>query len=334
MTRRSLTYLLLVFYSCNNAQELFPNTEAASTVPKGVFGIRAYTETYKEVNIPRNMFVLRVMYGITPKLSLWVEGTSSNHHDTILPRDIINHTHVGNQTILYTQKKVYGRKYPYRFNGVSFYAKYRFLSLDGKNRHFRMAAYAEGSKVRSAHDEAEPRLVDDCSGYGGGLIVTQLYKKLAVSVTAGYVKPMPYSEFSNYQYTTITYGNAFSYQLSIGYLIYPKKYKNYGQDNYNIYAEFTGKAYKAATLVINDENILIQSDPLRASRYLDGSFGIQRIINSNTRIDLSVTVPVINRSYLHFYPLYMIGWQRYFYLHKRNRNTSLNLRPAPLKPSN
>jgi hypothetical protein len=308
------------------AQELFPNTEPASTIPKGVFGLKAYTETYKELSVPRNMFAMRAMYGITSKLSFWVQGTASNHHDTILPKDIVNHIHVGNQTIYYTQNRVYGRKYPYRFNGFSFYARYRFLSIDGQNKHFRMAVYAEGAKVRSAHDEAEPRLSDDNSGYGGGLIVTQLHKKLAVSLTLGYIKPIPYSEVSGHDYIKLFYGDAFTYNLSLGYLIYPKKYKGYDQDNYNVYLEILGKTYKQAELHINDDNILIESPSLKSGHFIETVFGIQRIINSNTRLDFTIKVPALNRSYVHFYPVYMVSWQRYFYFNKKKRTDALKAR--------
>lgn len=271
----------------------------------------------------RNMFAAKVMYGLTSKISIWLQASASNHHDSILPKDLANHTHVGNQTIFYSQNPVYGRKYAYQFNGFSFYIKYRFLSVDKEKRHFRMAFYAEGSRVKSAHDEAEPRLMDDNSGYGGGLIVTQLYKRLAVSLTSGYIKPIPYSETLGHDYIKLSYGDAFIYNLSVGYLVYPKKYSSYDQDNYNVYVELMGKANRSAELSINNRNVLIESAALKAGNYVDINFGIQRIINSNARIDFSVKLPLIKQSYVHFYPLYMIAWQRYFYFNSKQRQEGL-----------
>jgi hypothetical protein len=288
-------------------------------MPKGVLGVRAYNETYKEGGIARNMTGIRLMYGLSSRLSVWVQGTASNHHDSILPRDLINHTHNGNQTVYYTQNRVYGRRYPYLFNGLAFYAKYRILSLDGQNRHFRVALYAKGSRVRSAHDEAEPNLIDDNSGYGGGLIVTQLYKRLAVTVTGGYVKPQPYYESRRFRDVRLYYGDALNYSLAIGYLIYPRRYTGYEQDNYNLYAEFMGRSYQEAVLIMNQEQVSIQSPYMQAGTYLEGRFGVQRIINSNDRLDLSVTLPLYRRSYARFYPLFTIGWQRYFYFNRRRQ---------------
>ncbi len=44
------------FLSSLKAQELFLNAEPASTIPKGVLGVRAFDETYKEVNLYRNLY--------------------------------------------------------------------------------------------------------------------------------------------------------------------------------------------------------------------------------------------------------------------------------------
>ena len=300
-----------------NCQELFPNTEPASTIPKGVIGLRTLAETYKEGGLLRNMGAVRVMYGISSKLSVYIQGTVSNHHDSILPSDIINHKHVGNQTIYYTQNRVYGTRYPYSFNGGYVYVKYRFFSKDEENKHLRMAVYAEASKIKAAHDEAEPTLTDDCSGWGAGLIVTELYKRLALSLTTGFIKPSPYSEYARGYHTAVYYGNAVVYNLSVGYRIYPKKYISYYQDNYNIYVELMGKSYAPGRVFINGENTQVQSSSLKAGNYLESHFGIQRIINSNTRLDFTITLPFLGQSYVHFYPLYTFGWQYYFYPPKK-----------------
>src|SRR5579859_3734760 len=175
-------------------QELFPLNEPASSVPKGVAGARAFTQNYKEGYTFRSLYALRAMYGLTSKLSVTMTGSMSNHHNRRLPPDLLNHTHAGNQTNYYTQNIKRGVSYPYLFNGVYLFAKYRAISLDGKNQHLRVAGYGEWSNVGVAHDEAEPNLMDDTGGYGFGVITTWLKNRFATSVTYGFIRPNSYVE--------------------------------------------------------------------------------------------------------------------------------------------
>lgn len=316
---------LLLFLLCSNAallraQELFPRNEPASTMPKGTLGVRLLDETFKEIHTVRSMTGLRLMYGITPKWTFFVQPSVSNHHDTLLPKDIITHTHVGNQTFYYTQSKQYGKKYPYLFNGFYFFSKYRFLSFDGEQKHLRFAVYGEYSAIHTAHDEAEPDLMDDNGGYGGGLIATLLRKKLAVSLYTGFQVANKYTELRIdpttspvYFHTELDYGRALHYHLSIGYLCFPKKYENYTDRNINLYLEIEGRSYESARLIQNGETIDIQSPALKGGTYVEFHPGLQEILDSNTRIELSAGFSVYHRSYTHFYPLYSIGIQRYFF---------------------
>src|SRR5690606_19897813 len=74
------------------AQELFILTEPASTVPKGVVGIRAFGQAYEERGAYiRGLAALRVMYGVTPKLTVMVTASASNHHSKDLPPDFPDH---------------------------------------------------------------------------------------------------------------------------------------------------------------------------------------------------------------------------------------------------
>lgn len=319
---RICLYSIILFFIplFSKGQELFLHNEPASSVPKGVFGARIFGESFKEISSQRNMLAIRLMYGITPKLSAYLTATGSNHHGKNLPKDLITHTHIGNQTIYYTQPIQKGISYPYRFNGIHIYAKYRFLTMDGQNKHFRMALYGEWSHIKNAHDEAEPNLLDDTKGYGGGLITTYLKKRFAVSLTSGVVIPGNYEETvpltngsSLMTHTEVQYGRALIYNLSFGYLLYPKEYKDYSQSNWNIYLEFNGKSYEGAKVFQDGLELETQSSSLKASHYVEVHPGIQRIVNSNLRIDLSVGFNLINKSYARFYPIYMVGVQRYFY---------------------
>jgi hypothetical protein len=318
------------------SQELFPLNEPASNVPKGVLGLRLMDETYKELNRYRNEFGLRIMYGVLPRLSVSATIGISNHHDKDFPSNLVSHTHNGNQTIFYTSEFERGLKYPYRSNGVYVFAKYRFISRDGQHNHFRVAAYAEGAYLQQAHDEAEPNLIGDTKGYGGGLITTCLKNHLAISLTSGVTIPGSYTGLSPdvsggpMISTTIHYGRALNYNLSMGYLLFPQRYKNYDQLNLNIYLELLGKTYEAAKVYqYGNLPIPINTPLLQAGNYVNIAPGIQCIIKSNLRIDLSMEFPFVHKSYSTFYPVMQLGVQRYFYGRKKHTQPPAHLTPGP-----
>ncbi len=325
--RTCIAFAMLILFSVPaNSQELFIQNQPASSVPKGVLGVRAFVDTYKADATQRNLDAVRVMYGLTSKLSISLTASESNHHGKNLPKNLITHTHIGNQTVFYTQSISRGIPYPYRFNGFYFYAQYRFLSIDGQNSHFRMSAYGEYSNVNDAHDEAEPNLLDDTKGVGAGLIITCLKNRFSASLTTGVIISGSYEEtvpvgngsilFTD---TKINYGRAVKYNLSFGYLLFPKEYQDYNQNNWNIYLEFMGKSFQAATVIQDGIPVAVQTPLLKAGNYVEVYPGIQKIINSNLRIDFSVGFPLINGSYTRFYPVYMIGVQRYFFQNKKSK---------------
>jgi hypothetical protein len=206
------------------------------------------------------------------------------------------------------------------FDGFYFYSKYRIISSDGEDEHFRVALYGEYSTAKVAHDEAEPELEGDNGGYGYGFIITRLKSRLAVTLSSGIIIPNDYHENRADEYvpsyiysTTLKYGKAVKYGLSFGYLLYPKEYKNYNEINWNVYVELMGKSYGVAEVTQNNENIAVLASPLKAGYYLEMYPGIQKIYNSNSRLDFSFGFNVLNRSWIHFYPLYRVGWVHYFY---------------------
>ena len=321
-----LVFVFVLFVKSNLlfSQELFPNNEPASNVPKGVLGIRAFDETFKEYTQIRNLYVIRLMYGVLPKLTVMATASESNHHDVLFPAGLASHTHNGNQSVFSTGNYQRGISYPYLFNGIYLYAKYRFLTFDGEHTHFRMAAYAEYSTVAVAHDETEPDLLDDNGGYGGGIIATYLKNHFAVSLTSGIIIPKVYNGYSPDIYggpnvpTEIKYGQAIKYNLSFGYLLLPRTYKNYEQGNFNIYLELLGKAYQQAKVIqYGIKEVPINTPLLEKGNYVDACPGVQYIYKSNLRIDFSTQFQFINKSYSHFYPVYMLGVQRYFYFRKK-----------------
>ena len=318
-SKRYTSSLLLFTCFAIQAQELFILNEPASNVPKGVIGIRMFSQNFKEVKTTRSLVAFRLMYGLTPRLSVYATISGSNHHGRKLPPDLISHTHTGNQTNYFTHNIVRGVRYPFLFNGVSLFAKYRFISLDKESEHLRLALYGEWSKLNTAHDEAEPNLLDDTGGFGGGLILTWLKNRFAGSLTSGFIRPDSYSEtqpdFSGGPNlpTKINYGNAIRYNLSFGYRIWPKHYTDYNQPNWNIYVEFQGKKYDASQVIQNGVLIETEAVALVAGNYLELHPGIQYIVKSNLRLETSVGFDFINRSYVHFAPLWTFALQRYFY---------------------
>jgi hypothetical protein len=336
--------ILFTFLSfCSTAQELFPLTEPASTVPKGVLGIRLFTQFYQasatdsigqQQSVTRNMFAARIMYGLTSKLSIEITASGSNHHDTLLPNNLVKHTHnAQGGNVYYINSVPRVAIYPFLFAGFNFYAKYRVFSSDGNKSHFRLALFGDYSTVKAAHDEAEPELIDDCGGYEAGFIATKLIDRWGISLTSGYIHPFSFTEVQTqyiwpYQTTIVQYGDAVEYNLSIGYRFFPDKYTNdYSQNNFNVYLEFLGKSYNAANITLNGEALTIQTNLLRKGYYVEMHPGIQWIINSNARVDLSIGYPILGESYIHFYPVYNIGIQRYFYFVKNKKKPSYV--PAP-----
>jgi len=322
--RKIFILLVLLFTAiAARSQELYPLTQPASTLPKNTLGVKAFYEGYDESGTMRNIFNLRLMYGLTSRLTVMATGILSNYHGKYLPFDFILHDHSGGGSSASTSTPQTGIYYPYIYDGTNFYAQYRFLSSDDQNLHFRMAAYGEAAYINVPSHETEPDLSLHTSGAGGGIRATYLRKHLAVTATTGFIIPFTYNgpTFDQYggQYpTTIRYGNAVNYGVSLGYLLFPRHYSSYNQTNWNIYLELMGKSYSAAK-VYQQDGIVTYYLPstislLKAGSYVDAAPGIQWIIRSNTRIDLSVTLPFINRSYTHLYPFYMLGIQRYFYL--------------------
>lgn len=264
------------------------------------------------------MSALRLMYGVTPRLSIYLTGIASNHHGKKMPVEFPFHN---------TPER--GAHYPYKFNGIHLYGKYRFLSFDGPNSHFRVATYVEGTYVKTTHHETEPDLVmGDNSGLGGGFIATYLKHKFAVSLTTGGIFPTKYKGLAPDPIEGLPdvpvrtqYGKAFVYSLSFGYLLFPLKYKSYDQINVNLYLELRGKAFSAARVDIfadlPNEYYLPQPrypPALQKGYYVDICPGIQFIVKSNLRIDCSVIFQGAGLSYARLYPVYSIGIQQYFSL--------------------
>ncbi len=236
---RKVFVLMLILagnYTSVFSQELFVFTEPASNMPKKSVGVRI---TNEGMNNPSFMTrtIPEVMFGISKNLMIHGQAFLSNMDGS------------------------------YRLEGGSLYAKYRFLSIDESQTHFRASAFGRISTSKRPTFSRDINLEGDNSGYQGGLILTQLLHKLALSATLGYAH-----SFRDNQKQVASMpqpNNMLSYSLSSGYLVLPVVYKNYKQPNFNVYFELLGK-----------------TDPGSGASYLDLAPALQVILNSTTRIDL------------------------------------------------
>ncbi|NIK74651.1 hypothetical protein FHS56_002180 [Thermonema lapsum] len=300
------------------AQELYILNEPASNIPKGALGVRLIHMHYpneqpNSTDRFRLMHALRLAYGISGRWMLWVQPAFSNHHSLELPPDLVNHYHIGTQTVFYSSNPQQVVPYPYRYAGTHFYTKYLFLKHDERNDHFRAAIYAEYSTANNPHEEAEANLYDDTGGWGAGLVITKLYHRWALSYTTGVIVPHPYEGTSGGLPTRMEYGVAWKYNLSLGYLLAPRVYRDYHQNNTNLYVELMGKQYPAARIIQDGERIPASSELHIGQYYWEVYAGIQKIVNSNTRIEITIGAPLYRRSYIHNYPVVQIQLQHYFF---------------------
>lgn len=309
---------LCFFYAASvMAQELYPYAEAASTQPRGVPGIRFTYENYKELpsQRARNYGGIRIVYGITEKLTAGVSLTGSNHHLKKFPADLSYYFQKHHQKTF--------RQNPYQIEGLTTSLKYKFLTLDGHQRHFRMAVMGAAAKSFIPHDGAEPRLGDN-SGVDGSWIATLLIKRFAVSLTNGYLFPFKYKDES--QGYSFKSGNCRYLNFSFGYRLIPATYSSYSNLNVNLYVEFISANYDKATMTVYGQpysfDIYQYADKyiynsLQAGNYTEMRPSIQLIFYSTTRVEMGVATPIFNQSYLHFYPMYFVSIHKNFFKSKK-----------------
>ncbi|RVU00260.1 hypothetical protein EOD41_12305 [Mucilaginibacter limnophilus] len=244
MKKLLLTALLAAIGYTIQAQELYVNTEPASNMAARSLGIRLENQGF--FNPYKNRTTLELMYGASKYLMVHGSAYVSNFYQP-------------NQ----------------RFEGGSVYAKYRFLSVDTVQRHFRGAVFAKVSAIKNPVLNQEISLEGDNSAVQTGVVFTQLLHKLALSGSASYLHA--YNNSGGYEVPAGNARDGVGYSLSAGYLLFPKTYTNYEQVNVNIYAELLGK-----------------TNPGYGQSYLDIAPALQFIFNSVFRVDLSYRTPLYN----------------------------------------
>jgi hypothetical protein len=235
-----ILFILINFSLQSNAQELFVMTEPASNMPTGAIGVRTLNSFMYEKDGTLNYHIMpEIMWGITAKWMIHVQSFHSNR------------TTGGLKT-----------------EGGSLYAKYRFYSSDEMHKHFRMALYGRYSKNRADIHQEEIETMGHNTGYEGGIVATKLVNKVAVSSSLSFEKAL--NNMPDYKFPSVQSNNATNYTLSVGKLMYPKKYNSLKQTNINLMCEFLGQ-----TLNQNGKS------------YLDIVPSLQFIIRSQARIDLA-----------------------------------------------
>jgi hypothetical protein len=116
MKHRLFAFVTLFSLSCD-AQELYSVTEPASNMAAGSIGFRIDNSIMDEIKSSRINYHLipEILIGVSKKLMLQGNLVFSNRNDRFVRE------------------------------GGSVYAKYRFLSNDGIQKHFRMAAFGRFS---------------------------------------------------------------------------------------------------------------------------------------------------------------------------------------------
>ncbi|RYG12181.1 MAG: hypothetical protein EOO07_19455 [Chitinophagaceae bacterium] len=251
MLKRILLIALIGFsaISVTLAQELYVFTEPASNMPAKSIGVRLTNEGMFQPTFT-NRTLAELMVGLNKNFMFHLQGFMSDMDGK------------------------------YRVEGGSIYAKYRFLSLDEAQSHLRAAAFARVSTSNRKFPSNDINLEGDNSGWRGGIVVTQLIHKLALSATVGYSSTFDKNDArTDFNPMTMLHSTAahnvyqpdemINYSLSSGYLLLPFVYKNYNQPNFNLYVELLGK-----------------TNPANGNSYLDIAPAVQLILNSRTRIDL------------------------------------------------
>lgn len=258
-----LAFCLMASACTAFAQELYVNTEPASNMATGSLGVRLENQGFVSPNF-KNRTTLELMYGATGKLML---------HGAAYVSDMYRPAQ--------------------SFEGGSFYAKYRFLSIDTVQSHFRGAFFGKASISRNPYNLQEIAVEGDNSGLQGGVVFTKLIHKLALSGSVSFLHA-----FDNTGNAVPVTGakNAVAYTLSAGYLLFPKNYTSYKQVNVNVYAELLGK-----------------SNPGYAQSYLDVAPAVQLIFNSVFRVDFSYRTQFYNSMQRYSQNMYLVRLEYNFF---------------------
>jgi hypothetical protein len=231
---------LLLFTISVRAQELYVFTEPASNMAAKSVGLRLNNSLMKE------RYQSGFNYHIIPEIMIGVSKKIMIHGEVFLSNR--------------------GKNLSYE--GAGAYVKYRFLSNDDIQKHFRMAAFGRVSFNNSDIHQEEININGHNTGWETGIIATQLLHKVALSSGISLIKAKDNSNGNKFPYSEKN-SSAINYSLSIGKLMLPKEYTDYKQTNVNLMLE-----------------ILSQYNIGSGKFYVDAAPSVQFIFNSRSRIDV------------------------------------------------
>ena len=232
--------LCILLASISNAQELFSVTEPASNRAAGSIGFRIDNTIMDELNTSRINYHLipELLVGVSKRLMINGAAFFSNRSDV------------------------------FKAEGAGLYAKYRFLSHDGMQKHFRMAAFSRLSTNNSDIHQEELDMNGHNTGMEIGVVATKLVRKVALSSSVSFVKATDNGSNNKFIYGRQN-SKAVNYTLSIGKLMLPKEYQAYRQTNINLMLELLGQVNTGS-----------------GKYYVDIAPSVQMIVNSQSRIDI------------------------------------------------
>ena len=227
-------------------QELFVYTEPASNMAAKSIGLRLnnYFMPERYSDKVNTHLVPEVMIGVSKRIMIHGDVFISNRNKSLVGE------------------------------GGSVYAKYRFLSNDQVQKHFRMAAFGRYSFNNSDIHQTAIDLYGHNSGFETGIIATQLINKVAISAGVAALHATDNGK-EKFNYGTKN-RNAVNYTFSAGKLMLPKEYNSYKQANVNLMLEFLG-----------------QTNLKTAQNFLDVAPSVQFIFNSRLRVDAGYRYPLI-----------------------------------------
>lgn len=222
------------------SQELFPQTEPASNRAVGSIGFRVDNSIMDETYTSKTNYHLipKIMLGISKKFMISGSVFFSNRSEV------------------------------FRDEGGSIYAKYRFLSNDAVQKHFRMASFGRISYNNSDIHQEEINMYGHNTGVEFGVVATQLLHKVALSSSISFLKAADNGGGNKFLYGQDR-SKAINYTLSAGKLMLPKEYRGYRQTNLNLMVE-----------------LLSQFNTGSRKYYMDVAPSVQLIFHSQSRLDI------------------------------------------------
>lgn len=288
MKQQKLLFKCLLFpllvCSCTTTigQELFVFSEPASNMPtnsvSAKFSGMLANDNHSSSILQR--YIPEVMIGVSKKLMIHGLVTFSNMH----------------------QDK-------FIFESSRLYAKWRFLSVDDVHKHFRMAAFGAISHSRNHLNFNEINLSGDQGGAQVGLIVTQLWNKLAVSGTFSLNEVLHKYRWDDFHSSQHAF-EAFNYSVSSGYLLLPFEYTDYRQTNLNLYLELLGG---------------LNLDWPQEKYYIDLAPALQVILNSTDKINFGYRFQLAGDIYRMANRSVMISYEHVFLNVMKKKKTGSHL---------